>query len=307
MTGTIVKTFGRYYTVAHDGGRINCVLRGRIKSDVRLKRFSEPVAVGDVVDFARSTDETGVIESIHERRNAFTRKDGGRSKEDLIAANLDLIVVIQSFARPRLNLRFVDRLIVRGEKEGIAVALCVNKADLAEAGAADGIARYYRGAAVPVYIACAATGEGIDELRAAVAGRAAIFVGNSGVGKSSILNRLYPGLDLRTNEISESTGKGRHTTTNAEMVMAPDGTRIIDTPGLREFGLMDIEPHRLGEYFMEFPRYAKSCSFRPCSHDHEPGCAVRRRVERGTISEERYISYLNILASLRENHENRYR
>ncbi len=305
--GCIVKTLGRWYTVESGGERLNCVLRGKLKSDKRLERFSEPVAVGDIVDFLTGDDGSGTIERVHERRNAFTRKDKWRTKEDIIAANLDLVVVIQSFRGPRLNLRFVDRLMVRGEAEGIPVLVCVNKTDLAESGEREAVEAYYAGSGAELEFVSALKGDGLGGLSARLAGRLSLLAGSSGVGKSTLLNALYSGLDLRTSEVSESTGKGRHTTTNAEMVIAGGGTRIIDTPGLREFGLMDIEPEALGRYFREFARPSARCAFRPCTHEHEPRCRVRELVEKGKISEGRYVSYLNILYQLREYHATKYR
>ncbi len=307
MTGTVIKVFGRFYTVEFDGRRINSTLRGRLRKDKRLEKYSEAVAVGDVVEFELDNDDTGAIESVHDRRNVFTRKYKDSDRDDLIAANIDQIVVIQCFATPRLNLRFVDRLLVRGNKEGIPVLLCANKHDLAGDGDIEMLRDYYRGYDLDVILTSAVNGEGLDELKSAFSGRLSILIGNSGVGKTSILNSIFPGLDLRTTEVSESTGKGRHTTTNVEMFRLEGDTRIIDTPGLREFGLMDIEPEELGIYFMEFGKYARKCGFSPCTHEHEPNCEIKKQVEKGKISEERYISYLNILATLKDYYENRYR
>ena len=308
MIGIVVKTYGKYYTVEYEGGRMNCVLRGRLRQDRRLEKYSEAVAVGDEVDFEPDVDGGGgAISLVHERKNAFTRKYKDSDRDDLIAANLDQIVVIQSFGKPKLNLRFVDRLFVRGSKEEIHVLLCVNKLDLAEEEDAAHLADYYRGFDADIMLVSAKTGEGLGSLRERLAGRLSILIGSSGVGKTSILNGLYPDLDLRTTEVSDSTGKGRHTTTNAEMFVMEDGARIIDTPGLREFGLVDIEPHELGSYFMEFGAYSRKCGFSPCTHDHEPDCEVKRLVEKGKLSDERYVSYLNILNTLKQYRENRYR
>lgn len=306
MTGTVVKVFGRYYTIEVEGERFNAVLRGRLKLDEELRRFASPLAVGDLVDYTRGPDGGISIDRIHPRTNFFSRKDRGTTRIDLIAANLDQILVIQSFAEPVLNLRFVDRLLVRGIREGIPVCLCVNKADLAIKEDIRFIKDYYRLSGLDIIIASAETGKGIEQLRKRVAGNRTILAGYSGVGKTSLLNCLYPGLKLKTGEVSDSTGKGRHTTTNVEMVRLKDGTELIDTPGMREFGLMDIRPEELAGLFPDFTPFAGSCQFRPCTHDHEPRCEVKRRVEAGEISEERYISYLNILYSLREYYQNLY-
>jgi ribosome biogenesis GTPase / thiamine phosphate phosphatase len=307
MTGTVIKVFGRFFTIEREGIKYRSTLRGRMRRDEQLDIYSEAVAVGDVVEFKPGSEGTAAIERVKERKNAFTRKYKGSNREDIIAANLDHIVVIQSFNKPRLNLRFVDRLLVRGNKERVPLLLCVNKLDLAKEEDKKEIRSYYRGYDLDIIMVSAKTGERLEDLKGRLGGKLSILIGNSGVGKTSILNSLYPGLDLDTREISESTGKGRHATTNVEMLCLEHDTRIVDTPGLREFGLVDIEPNELSSYFMEFSEYSARCGFSPCSHDHEPDCEVKRLVETGTISEERYISYLNILQSLRDYYDNRYR
>ncbi|MBN2158489.1 MAG: ribosome small subunit-dependent GTPase A [Spirochaetes bacterium] len=307
MTGTVVKCFGKYYTVENNGRRINCTLRGKLRNDPRLEKYSEPVAVGDVVDFEEDGKGGGAIEAVSDRANAFTRRFKDSGRDDIIAANLDRIVAIQCFGKPKLNLRFVDRLLVRGVKEGVETLLCVNKLDLAGHDDAGRVRDYYHGYDLSILFVSAKTGKGIKAFKKELAGKMSILIGNSGVGKTSILNSMYPGLGLRTSEVSGSTGKGRHATTNVEMLSMEGGARIIDTPGLREFGLMDIEPEELGIHFMEFGRYAGGCAFSPCTHDHEPGCEIKKLVENGSISEDRYVSYLNILATLKEYRENRYR
>jgi ribosome biogenesis GTPase len=241
------------------------------------------------------------------RKNVFTRKDKNRSREDLIASNLDYIVVVQSFSKPKLNFRFVDRLLVRSAYEDISSIICVNKSDLSEDCDIESMQRYYCGAGVRCMAVSAKTGSGLEKLYETIVGRLSLFIGTSGVGKSSMLNALFPELALKTSMVSESTGKGRHTTTNVEMVSMRDNTRIIDTPGLREFGLMDIHPDELADYFMEFRYYSPSCSFQPCTHNHEPDCEVKRRVDSNEIDYERYISYMNILQSLIEYQKARYK
>ena len=307
-TGTVVKVFGMYSTVLFEGMRINCVLRGRMRREKGASAFSDPVAVGDIARIELGDDGSGVISEILPRRNSFSRREKGRArKEDVIASNLDRIVIIQSFDSPRPNLRFVDRLSVRAGRERIPVLLCVNKRDLARKEDVAAVMEYYDNAPIDIAFVSARTGRGMEEFKNFIAGGTSLFVGYSGVGKTSILNRLYPGLDLRVAEISESTGKGRHTTTNVEMIHSADGTRIVDTPGLREFGLAGIEPERAGDYFHEFGELGRECAFRPCSHDHEPDCRVKSMVDEGRICEDRYISYLNILHSLRKARERRYR
>jgi ribosome biogenesis GTPase len=307
MTGIVIKVFGKFFTIEFNGQRYSSVLRGKMRRDKQLDIYSEAVAVGDIVEFKLGNEGTGAIEQVLKRKNVFTRKHKGGDRQDLIASNLDQLVVIQSFNKPRLNQRFVDRLLVRGNKEGIPQLLCVNKLDLAGDDDRKEIYSYYKGYDLDIIMVSAKTGERLEELKSRLSGKLSILIGNSGVGKTSILNSLYPGLDLETREISESTGKGRHTTTNVEMLCLEQNTRIVDTPGLREFGLADIEPHELGVYFMEFNRYAGYCGFSPCTHDHEPDCEVKRQVAEGSLSEERYISYLNILYSLKNDYNDRYR
>lgn len=306
-TGKVIKVMGLYYTVRSGDEIYNCTLRGRIRQDEENKNITNPAAVGDIVEYTLQDDGTGVIESIHERKNIFSRKEKGRNrKEDIIAANCDLIVVMQSFRQPALKLRFVDRVSVRGKMQGIPVITCINKLDLASGHERDSIHEYYKNSGNDIIFTSVMQNKGLDELYNYLEGKTSILVGFSGVGKSSILNNIFPGLDLRVKEVSNRTGKGRHTTTNVEMITADKKTAIIDTPGMREFGLMDMEPNELGDYFYEYSGYSGECSFSPCTHDHEPGCRVKQMVEEGLISGDRHTSYLNILHSLQEYYENMY-
>jgi ribosome biogenesis GTPase / thiamine phosphate phosphatase len=307
MTGRVIKIFGLYYVVQYGNERVNCVLRGKLRTRPGIDAFSDPVAVGDLVEFDLHGTDSGTIHDVLPRRRVFSRKEKGRNKrEDIIASNVDQIVVIQSFRQPGLNLRFVDRLSVRGASGEIPVVLCINKADLADQDTVDYVEEYYANAPIDVVMVSALTGINMEHLHEVFTDRTSLLVGYSGVGKSSILNRLFPGLDLRVAEVSTSTGKGKHTTTNVEMVYCQGDTSIIDTPGLREFGLMDIEPHLAGNYFYEFRELGKSCRFSPCTHDHEPGCEVKRLLDEGYIHEDRYESYLNLLADIRESRERKY-
>lgn len=304
MTGIISKVFGRFYAVLADGEIINSVLRGRMKTE--KSNYSNPAAVGDIVDFSINSEGLGIIESVRERKNTFTRKDGVRSKEDIIACNLDQVIAVQSFYMPQLNLKFVDRIIARSHRGNIPVLLCINKSDLIGKGDRIYVRSYYKGTDIRIKIVSASTGSGISAFKKEVAGKRSLLIGYSGVGKSSLFNRIYPGIDLKVNEVSESSGKGRHTTTNVKMIRAEDGTELIDTPGLREFGLVDINPEDLGNCFDDFRKASDKCRFRPCTHDHEPGCEVKRMVDDGLIHNDRYVSYLNILYSIRENIRNMY-
>ena len=299
--------FGLYYDVVVEGRVVRCTLRGKMRQLRSDSRFSNPIAVGDSVILSLEDKNSGTISGVNKRKNIFSRKEKGRNKkEDLIAANLDLVMVIQSFYEPRLNLRFVDRLLVRGEKDRIPVLLCLNKLDLAGEDDIEFVKSYYKKSGIDILFVSALRGEGLDLLAKKFKNKTSILVGYSGAGKTSILNSLFPDLLLRVSEVSEKTGKGKHTTTNVKMIRVEDETRIIDTPGLREFGIMDIEPHMLGAYFKEFRRYSDKCGFNPCTHDHEPDCEIRRKVEKGIINPERYTSYLYLLDSLREYYSRLY-
>ncbi|MCL1864978.1 MAG: ribosome small subunit-dependent GTPase A [Spirochaetes bacterium] len=304
MTGIIIKVFGRFYTVLYNGSEINSVLRGKIKTD--KINYSNPVAVGDTVDFLINNDGLGIIESIKERKNTFTRKDGVRSREDIIACNLDQVIAVQSFRNPKLNLRFVDRIIIRSRRSKIPVLVCINKLDLMKKNESQYIRSYYKGVNIDIIFLSALTGDGVDRLKKKIAKNRSLLIGYSGVGKSSIFNRIYPEVEFRVDDVSESSGKGRHTTTNVQMVRADDGTELIDTPGVREFGLVDIDKSELGSYFDDFKAASEKCRFRPCLHDHEPDCEVKRLVEKKIIHEERYISYLNMLYSISDNRNRQY-
>lgn len=307
ITGVIVKVYGLYYTVKYNDKETNCVLRGKIRQEKSLQQYTDPAAVGDEVIFEINNDSNGIIDEILPRRNLFSRKEKGKNrKEDIIAANLDLIVIIQAFEKPKFNLRFVDRLLVRAEKEKIPVILCINKADLKIRETVKYLKNYYADSNITLFMVSALTGTGMNDLIKRLKSKKSLFIGNSGVGKTSILNYIYPDLNLKTNTVSKSTNKGKHTTANVAMITLADGTEIIDTPGVREFGLMDIEPHMLDRYFHEFSKYLEKCSFTQCTHDHEPDCEIKRQVEAGNISGERYISYLNILYSLKEYYERLY-
>lgn len=305
--GTVVRVFGRFYTVRVDGGEYDCTLRGSIKRDPAIRAFSNPVAVGDSV--IASIDERGsCVESVNGRRNKFSRKEKGRNvREDLIAANIDQLLIIQSYAEPVINPRFVDRLAVRALRENIRPLLVINKLDLAIDEMKELISEYYRSSGLEIIEVCAHSGQNLDVLKTFLNKRRTLLAGNSGVGKSSLLNALFPSLALRTNEISEKSGKGCHTTTNVFMYTPEPGLEIIDTPGVREFGLVDISAGELAASFYEFGRYASECAFADCMHDQEPRCGVKSAVESGLVDEERYISYIHILDSIREYEQNKYR
>ncbi|MDA3901735.1 MAG: ribosome small subunit-dependent GTPase A [Spirochaetes bacterium] len=307
-TGIIVKVFGLYYTVDDGDRHIACFLKGKNRINKQFKGYTNPVAVGDNVVFQYNDDGSGSIIDLIPRKNLFSRKDKGRNaREDVIAANLDILLIIQAFVDPVANPRFVDRLAVRAIKEQILPVLCMNKLDLATEDMKQSIQSYYKNTDLKILLTSAEERVGIEELQALLTGKRTLLAGFSGVGKSSLINTIYNDLDLAVADISDKTGKGRHTTTNVIMYQQSDNTQLIDSPGVREFGLVDMEPADLSRCFYEFNDYSDNCNFANCTHEHEPGCNVKKMVDEGVVSSERYVSYLNMLSSLVQDRENRYR
>lgn len=294
----VSSVYGLYYTVDYEDKSINCFLQGKLKRNKRFHGFTNPVAVGDRVLFDYTEDGQGLIYDVVERKNSFTRKEKGRSsKEDIIAANLDRILVIQSIFDPQINLRFVDRIAVRASFSKIPVVLCINKIDLASKDHKKYIDDYYKNSGLDYIYVSAINSINIKKLFKTISSGRTLLIGQSGVGKTTLINSIFPDLNLKTNEVSENTGKGRHTTTNVNLYRTGNA-ELIDTPGVREFGLMGIESHLLSDYFYEFSDYKGKCNFKTCTHDHEPNCYIKRLVDESKIYEGRYISYLNILESI---------
>lgn len=265
------------------------------------------VAVGDVVAYARH-GEGARVTGVRPRRTSLSRPDPhDPGVERVIAANVDVVVVVASVVAPPLRPRLIDRYLVAIARGGAAAVVCVNKVDLLGApedggdrAAALAPLAPYAAMGVPVVPCSSQTGEGLDALRAHLAGTLCAFVGHSGVGKSSLVNALLPGADAAVGAMSEAAGKGRHTTTASTLRALPDGTRVVDTPGVRSFGLWAVNAAELGWYFPEFEEPAARCRFRDCTHDHEPRCGVRDAVAAGAIPAVRYETYLRILATLNE-------
>ena len=293
FTATVVRATGSWYDVLHDGETVRCRIRGRL----RLKgvRSTNPVVVGDEV--ACEADEGGdyVIADILPRRNYVIRRASNLSKEShIIAANVDQALLMASLRSPETPTEFVDRFLVTCEAYKVPVTILLSKLDLQDAEAVAEFRAVYEGAGYRVLEVSVREGRGVEEVRELLAGRTTLVSGNSGVGESTLIQAIDPSLDIRTGEISESHHKGRHTTTFSTMYPLAGGGAVIDTPGIKGFGLIDIDEAELWHYFPEMMRVAPACRFYNCTHTHEPGCAVTEAVKAGEIAWPRYESYLKI-------------
>ncbi|MBQ3959069.1 MAG: ribosome small subunit-dependent GTPase A [Muribaculaceae bacterium] len=299
MKGLVIKNTGSWYLVRNDAGE---VVSCKIKGNLRLKGFrcTNPVAVGDLVDFELKTDGTAMIKTIEPRQNYIIRRASNLSKEfQILAANLSQTVLVVTLVNPETNTTFIDRFLATAEAYRVPAILAINKIDLLtetdDRALLEAVAYLYRSIGYTVHLVSAITGEGMDGLRSELAGKVTLFSGNSGVGKSSIINALVPDAGLRVGDVSASHHTGMHTTTFSEMLDLPDGGAIIDTPGVKGFGTIDFERAEVAHYFPEIFKVSADCRFGNCTHTHEPGCAVREAVEQHRISESRYASYLSIL------------
>ena len=299
--GTVIRSTGSWYDVQIGEEVVQAKARGRLR--LEESDATNPVAVGDRVT-VRLGDDAGLITEIHERKNKLSRRAAGRrvGQEQILAANIDAAWFIQSIRLPNLNPGLIDRFLVVSEVHEIPAALIFNKLDLIEDRFSDVIDFYvglYSGLGYPVLLTSAINRDGVGAFQQAVHGKINVIAGPSGVGKSALLNAIAPDLQLRTGEVSEKTQKGRHTTTHAALHAINACTYVVDTPGIREFGIIDLEPAQLSHYFVEFRPYLIDCRYPNCTHDHEPGCAVGDAVDSGHITADRYGSYLSILESLR--------
>ena len=294
FSGVVVRATGSWYEVLSAGERYQCRIRGKL----RLKgvRSTNPVVVGDEVQCL--TDEQGshVIIDITPRRNYVIRRASNLSKEShIIAANIDQALLLVTLRQPETALEFVDRFLVTCEAYKIPVVILLAKIDLQDEEEVDFFRSVYEPIGYRVVEVSAVTGEGVEEVHDLLVGRTTLLSGNSGVGKSTLVQRIDPSLDIRTGDISESHHKGRHTTTFSTMYPLSEGGALIDTPGIKGFGLIDIEEEELWHYFPEMMHYGRECRFYNCTHTHEPGCAVVAALEEGAISELRYESYLKMM------------
>ena len=290
-----------------DGNTVNCKMRGVL----RLKglRCTNPVAVGDRVQVEDKGGDAPVVGDIEPRRNYIIRRSSNLSKEfQIIAANLDQAVLVATLTNPETSTTFIDRFLATAEAYQVPAVLAFNKIDLLDTdewrSRLDELKTMYENIGYPVITMSAATGEGADALRAQLAGKMSLLSGNSGVGKSSIINLLVPDAHVRVGDVSHTHHKGMHTTTFSELLDLPGGGAIIDTPGVKAFGTIDFERAEVAHYFPEIFRISDNCRFNNCTHTHEPGCAVLEAVEQGKIAPSRFTSYLSILE---EDPNNKYR
>ena len=299
MTGTVIKSTGSWYTVKSEGEIIPCRLKGRIRLD-GIKN-TNPVSVGDIVDFdiEEGEEQTGVIKKIHERDNYIIRKSVNLARQtQIIASNLDQAILVVTLIFPKTFPRFIDRFLVTAEAYSIPSVIIFNKVDLYDEAVMDELEFFelvYRSAGYKVLVTSVETGEGLDKVKAILKDKTTLLSGHSGVGKSSLINTLDNNLNLKTSKISATHDQGKHTTTFAEMFELSFGGSIIDTPGIRGFGLVDMEKEEIGDYFPEILDLKEHCRFNNCLHLNEPGCAVKEAVEENKLAFTRYESYLQFV------------
>lgn len=297
MHGLVIKNTGSWYTVLTDDGQlIDC----KIKGNFRLKgiRSTNPVAVGDRVGIVPNNEGTAFITEIEDRRNYIIRKSINLSKQShILAANVDQAILVVTVVNPQTSTTFIDRFLASAEAYRVPVILVFNKTDLLD----DDMRRYqeamvnlYQTIGYECHQISAENGDGVDNLRSLLKDKITLLSGNSGVGKSTLINRLVPDANLRTSEISDAHNTGQHTTTFSEMIRLDEGW-LIDTPGIKGFGTFDMEPEELTSYFKEIFHFSQDCRFSNCTHTHEPGCAVLKALEDHYIAESRYQSYLSML------------
>ena len=297
--GRVIKSTGSWYDVRNDAGEVVlCRLRGKIRLDGL--RTTNPVAVGDLVSYEKERDkDTCVIDKILPRTNVIVRKSVNLSKEShIIASNVDQAILVATIAQPRTSTGFIDRFTVTAEAYHIPVVIVFNKCDIyddEQNAMAEKLMSVYNGIGYESFVISAKTGYNCDRLKAIMKDKMSMFSGHSGVGKSALVNRLDPNLNIRVGEISEVHEKGKHTTTFAQMYELGFGGYIIDTPGIKEFALYDMEKETLAQRFPEMRALMLECRFNNCTHLHEPDCAIKNAVEQGIIADWRYENYCNMM------------
>jgi ribosome biogenesis GTPase len=305
MTGLVYKSTGSWYIVRDEKNQFwNARMKGVLKLDEITS--TNPVAVGDQVSFEIESEAaaTAVISDILPRHNYINRQSPRhKHQHHIVAANLDQTLLVATLKEPKTSQGFIDRFLVAAAMYHVTPLIVFNKADLyrqKEMDRYEALRTMYESIGYRVLLVSAVTGQGMDALLQTLTDKTTLLSGHSGVGKSSLLNMWFPGMNRKTQDVSGWSGKGQHTTTFAEMFDLPQGGKIIDTPGMREFGLVDISKQELSHYFSEMKSLLPDCQFNNCQHYNEPGCAVKKAVQEGRIHEDRYISYLSILDSIEE-------
>jgi ribosome biogenesis GTPase / thiamine phosphate phosphatase len=300
LEGIVLRSTGSWYEVLSSEGKVSCTIRGKFR--LAAEDATNPIVIGDQVIYDLNEDGSGVIVERLHRNNKLSRRAAGRrqGKEHIIVANIDKAWIVQSIRNPRINPGFIDRVLVMAEYLHVPAGIIFNKADLMDEAAEEVVmffAELYAGLGYEVVFTSTKVEGGTKDLETWLASGIHVFIGPSGVGKSSLLNVIIPNSDLKIGAISDSTQKGKHTTTYAELIQLPQGGFIGDTPGLREFGLYSVEPEELSHYFIEYREYMSECRFPNCTHDHEPNCRIKELVESDVLAIERYESYLNMLSA----------
>lgn len=299
MKGKVIRSTGSWYVVkTEDGRQVDCRVKGKFRQD--SIKSTNPVAVGDKVTIEdEEGHDTAIISAIHERDNFMSRQSPRhKHARHIIAANIDQAFLIVTVARPRTSTGFIDRFLVTAEAYHIPTHLIFNKQDALKDKQRKKQAQMvsiYEAIDYPTHLVAAITGKNIDGVKQSMKDKTTLLAGHSGVGKSTLINAIIPDLNLKTDQISKTTEKGKHITTYAEMHELPFGGYIIDTPGIKEFGVLDLAPEEVSHYFVEMRELLTQCKFNNCLHVSEPGCAVREALEQGRINTERYKNYLTIL------------
>lgn len=305
-TGRVIQSTGSWYEVAVEKDSTHTIYKCRLPGRFRLEdhNVTNPVAVGDIVDISINQDDTGSIENIHERKNYVIRQGThGQRSDQILASNIDVAFVVQSILKPRLKQGFIDRFLVTCEAYEVEPFIIINKVDLAgekEKKQIEKLVHVYQDIGYHILTTSIKDEESLARLREELKDRTSVLIGHSGVGKTSLLNKLDPNIDQPTAGVSDYSEKGKHTTTFAKLIPLEFGGYIVDTPGIKEFGLVNIDPWELSLFFPEMLDARMECKFNNCTHSHEPGCGVIEAFKNGEISPERYESYLNILDSLEE-------